>query len=120
MLLDMCAVRAEPVLNFYVEHIDLPKDVIKQFNMKLEGIETAAGLVILSEYILPSFASWLNLKLSSGISSLLFLKWNIYIFIAVALDETSILVPPHFPVQNIYQSCDLGHPEGLSNVKVSQ
>ena len=50
MLLDMCSVRAEPVLNFYVEHIDLPKDVINQFNMKLEGIETAAGLVILSMY----------------------------------------------------------------------
>ena len=49
MLLDMCSIRAEPVLNFYVEHIDLPKNEIKQFNMKLEGIETAAGLVILSK-----------------------------------------------------------------------
>ena len=49
MLLDMCSIRAEPVLNFYVEHIGLPKNEIKQFNMKLEGIETAAGLVILSK-----------------------------------------------------------------------
>ena len=31
---------------------------------------------------------------------------NIYIFIAVALDETSIFVAVHF--SKIYQSCDLG------------
>lgn len=48
VLLDMCSMRAEPVLNFYVEHLDMPKDLIEQFNMKLEGIETAAGLVILN------------------------------------------------------------------------
>ena len=29
-------------------------------------------------------------------------------FIAIALDETSILVAVYFSVQNIYQSCDLG------------
>ena len=61
MLLDMCSLRAEPVLNFYVEHIDLPKDVIKQFNMKLEGIETAAGLVILSK--LPPFTRSCTVKI---------------------------------------------------------
>ena len=33
---------------------------------------------------------------------------NIYIFIAIALDESSILVAIHFSMKNIYQSCDLG------------
>ncbi|XP_060573318.1 calsyntenin-1-like [Ruditapes philippinarum] len=47
VLLDMCTIRAEPVLNFYNEHLDLPKDEINKFNMKLEGIETQAGLVIM-------------------------------------------------------------------------
>lgn len=47
VLLDMCTLRAEPVLNFYDEHLDLPRDEIKKFNMKLEGIETQAGLVIM-------------------------------------------------------------------------
>lgn len=50
VLLDMCTIRAEPVLDFYVEHLELPENVIRQFNMKLEGIETAAGLVILSKF----------------------------------------------------------------------
>ena len=45
---------------------------------------------------------------------------NIYIFIAVALDETSILVALYFSMQNIYQSWDLGHAMGRSNVNVSQ
>ena len=45
---------------------------------------------------------------------------NIYIFIAIALDETRILVALHFSVQNIYQSYDLGHAVGRSNVNVSQ
>ena len=30
---------------------------------------------------------------------------NIYIFIAIALDETSILVAVQFSMQNIYESC---------------
>ena len=34
-------------------------------------------------------------------------KSNIYIFIAIALDETSI-VAVYFSMQNIYQACDLG------------
>ena len=38
----------------------------------------------------------------------------------MALDETSILVAFHFSMQNIYQSCDLGHAVGRSNVNVSQ
>ena len=42
--------------------------------------------------------------------------FNIYIFIAIALDETSVLVALHFSMQNIYQSCDLGHTLGWSNV----
>ena len=45
---------------------------------------------------------------------------DIYIFIAIALNETSILVAVHFSMQNIYQSCDLGHAVGRSNVSVSQ
>ena len=45
---------------------------------------------------------------------------EIYIFIAIALDETSILVAVHFLMQNIHQSCDLGRALGRSNVHVSQ
>ena len=45
---------------------------------------------------------------------------NIYIFIAIALVETSVLVALHSSMQNIYQSCDLGHALGRSNVNVSQ
>ena len=45
---------------------------------------------------------------------------NIYIFIAIALDETSILVAVHFSMKNIYQSCDLGRAIGQSKVYVSQ
>ena len=33
---------------------------------------------------------------------------NIYIFIAITLDETCILVSVHFLMKNIYLSCDLG------------
>ena len=43
-----------------------------------------------------------------------------YIFIAIASDETAILVAVHFLMQNIYQSCDLGRAIGQSNVDVSQ
>ena len=52
-----------------------------------------------------------------------FLGWtfcNIYIFIAIALDESSILVAVHFSMTIIYQSCDLGRAVGRSNVDVSQ
>ena len=45
---------------------------------------------------------------------------NIYIFIAIALNKTSILVALHFSMQNIYQSCGLVHAMGWSNVNVSQ
>ena len=44
----------------------------------------------------------------------------IYIFIAIALDETCILVAVYFSMQNIYQSCDVGRALGHSNVNVSQ
>ena len=37
---------------------------------------------------------------------------HIYIFIAIAIDETSILVAIHFSLKNIYQSCDLGRAVG--------
>ena len=45
---------------------------------------------------------------------------NIYIFIALALDETNILVSVHFSMKNIYQSCDLGRAVGRSNINISQ
>ena len=41
---------------------------------------------------------------------------NIYIFIVIALDETSILVAVQFSMQNIYESCDLGRAFWQSNV----
>ena len=44
----------------------------------------------------------------------------IYILIALALDESVILDVPQFPMQNIYQSCDLGRAIGLRNVNASQ
>ena len=45
---------------------------------------------------------------------------NIYILIALALDESIILDVLQFPVKNIYQSCDLGRAIGWSNVNASQ
>ena len=44
----------------------------------------------------------------------------IYILIALALDESIILDVPQFPMQNIYQSCDLGRNIGRRNVNASQ
>ena len=47
----------------------------------------------------------------------------IYIFVAIALDETSILVVVHFSMKNIYQSGDLGAgvlPSGSSETSVRQ
>ena len=51
-----------------------------------------------------------------------FLLWNfnICIFIAIAGDETSILVAVHFSMHRIYQSCDIGLALGRGNVDVSQ
>jgi hypothetical protein len=62
VLLDMCTIRAEPVLNFYNEHLDLPKDEINKFNMKLEGIETQAGLVIMGKLSLQYFSLHIMLR----------------------------------------------------------
>ena len=45
---------------------------------------------------------------------------DICIFIAIAYDETYILVAFHSSMKNIYQSCDLGRAVGRSNVDVSQ
>ena len=45
---------------------------------------------------------------------------NIYIFIAIALDETSVLVAVQFSMQNIYESCDLGRALWRSNIDVHQ
>ena len=49
-----------------------------------------------------------------------FMSWNIYIFIAIALDETGILVAVYFSMKNINQSCDLRRAIGRSYVNVSQ
>ena len=40
---------------------------------------------------------------------------NIYIFIVIALDETSVLVTVQFSMQNIYKSCDIGRTLWQSN-----
>ena len=48
------------------------------------------------------------------------LLFNVYIFIAFALDESIILDVPQFPMKNIYQSCDLGRAIGRSNVNAIQ
>ena len=48
------------------------------------------------------------------------IRITIYIIIATAIDEISFLVALHFSMQNIYQSRDLGHAVGRSNVNVSQ
>ena len=42
------------------------------------------------------------------------------VFIAIAWDETSILVAVHFSMKNIYQLCDRGRAVMWSNVVVSQ
>ena len=48
------------------------------------------------------------------------LNAKIYSLIAIALDETSILVAVYFSMQNIYQSCDLVRAVRRSNVHVRQ
>ena len=40
--------------------------------------------------------------------------------IAVAIDKTSVHVAIHYSMKKIYQSCDLGHTMGQSNVSVSK
>ena len=42
------------------------------------------------------------------------------VFIAIAWDETSILVAVYFSMKNIYQLCDRGRAVMWSNVGVSQ
>ena len=44
----------------------------------------------------------------------------IYIFIAIAFNETIILVAVQFLMKNIYQSCELIRALSRSNVDVSQ
>ena len=48
------------------------------------------------------------------------IKRYIYIFIAIALDETIILVAVNFSMQSIYQSRDLYRALEWNNVNVSQ
>ena len=45
---------------------------------------------------------------------------NIYIFIEIALDETSNLVAVQFSMQNVYEACDLGRTLWRSKVDVHQ
>ena len=47
-------------------------------------------------------------------------NWNVYIFIVIALDETSIVVAVQFSLQNIYESLDLGRALWWSNIDVHQ
>ena len=49
-----------------------------------------------------------------------FTRLNIYIFIVISLDETSILVGVQFSMQNIYELFDLGRAMWRSNVDVNQ
>ena len=42
------------------------------------------------------------------------------VFIAIARDETNILVAVHFSMKNIYQLCDRGRAVMWSNVGVSK
>ena len=52
-------------------------------------------------------------------STSMFLFENIYIFIAIDLDENNILAAVHFAMKNIYQPCDLVRAVGRSNVDVT-
>ena len=72
--------------------------------------------------ILGKNVAWKKKSCQHLISKIIYVTATIYIyiFIAIALNETSILVAVHFSMQNIYQSCDLGHAVGRSNVNVSQ
>lgn len=49
LLLDRCTIKAEPPLDFHVEHMTVPVDIMTQFNMKLESSETNSGLQITSK-----------------------------------------------------------------------
>ena len=57
---------------------------------------------------------------NSSLEAQQMLRHNTYIFIAIVLDETSILVAVHFSMKNIYQSCDLGHAVGWRIFNISQ
>ena len=46
--------------------------------------------------------------------------WSGVVLIAIALDETSILVAVHFLMKNIYQSFDRGRAVRRSNAGISQ
>ena len=90
---------------------------------------TARAVVAARECSLLKWPSAQCVEYSSGLHwrkeevrshALMDIHYYIHIFIAIALDETSILVALHFSMQNIYQSCDLGHAVGRSNINVSQ
>ena len=59
---------------------------------------------------------------STGIAALELLEFlpYIYILIALALDESIVLDVLQFPMQNIYQSCDLDRAIGRRNVNAIQ
>ena len=58
--------------------------------------------------------------LQSDFSKQRLITLNIYIFIVIALDETSILGAVQFSMQNIYETCDLRRALWRSNVDVHQ
>ena len=75
--------------------------------------------VLMFIYIIDAFGLAI-LKYSFLIKTSEYLILNIYILIALALDETIILDVPQFPMQNIYQSCDLGRAIGRRKVNAIQ
>ena len=52
--------------------------------------------------------------------TLCFIIINIYIFIPITLDETSIFAAVHFSMKNINPSCDQARAVGRSDIDVSQ
>ena len=93
---------------------------VKLFSLVISGTKSKYGSLWIYDLHKEKVR---NLPCSWTVSSFNFADQSafyIYIFIAIALDETSILIALHFSMQNIYLSCDLGHAVGRSNVNVSQ
>ena len=81
-----------------------------------------ASFSISSLVVLPGLCkTWLETPMTGFLMMwhILFFQ-NIYILIALALDESIILDVPQFPMENIYQSCDLGRALGRRNDTASQ
>ena len=90
---------------------DLRKPAIR---MLRANMSTRAVSKISKSYAYDHLLDWSCRCQTEGIQD------NICIFIAITLDETSILIAVYFSIQNIYQSCDLGRILRQSNVDVCQ